>query len=197
MVPAEPGPPNDGSPGAEGEQFGEELEKYRRYLWLLARVQLDPAIRGRVSPSDIVQQTLIEAYSGRDQFEGVEEQRAGWLRQILARNLADAARDHRRAKRDIARERSIEASLGQTSQRLGDWIAQSQTSPSQHVAREEELLQLVDALFELDEEELEVVVRRHWQGETLAAIGEAMNLSKYLVTQRYRNAITRVRKRLS
>lgn len=182
---------------SQPHDFGEELEKYRRYLWLLAQVQLDRGVRGRVSPSDVVQQTLIEAFEGRNQFDGVEEQRAGWLRRILARNLSDAARDHRRAKRDVGRERSMEAALGHSSQRLGDWLALSETSPSQSVAREEELLRLVDALFDLHPEQLEVVVRRHWQGETLAEIGEAMGLSKYRVTERYRTALTQVKSRLT
>jgi DNA-directed RNA polymerase specialized sigma24 family protein len=69
------------------------LEHYRDYLRLLARLD----------PSDIVQQTLLQAHQALDQFQGEGDAAlAAWLRQILARNLAMALRDHARAKRDFA-----------------------------------------------------------------------------------------------
>ncbi len=129
-------------------QTGDGFEEYRSYLCLLARIELDRKLRGRLDPSDIVQQTLLEAYEGRDQFQGESgAQRAAWLRQILARNLADAARDHGRAKRDVARDQSLEASLDASSQRLANWLAADGSSPSQHAVEHEEIRRLASVLF--------------------------------------------------
>src|SRR5438552_2699670 len=86
------------------------LDSFREYLRLLARLQLDPGLRGHVDPSDIVQQTLLKAHENRDQFRGTTEaERAAWLRAILARQIADALRRHGRRGGD--RVQSLESAL--------------------------------------------------------------------------------------
>jgi hypothetical protein len=119
-----PAAAGDGEPG---------LDRFRDYLVLLARVQMDARLRAQLNPSDIVQQTLLEAYRQREQFRGQDDAAlAGWLRQILAHNLADAGRALGRARRDVARERSLEAVLEESSVRLHGALAADQSSPSQH-----------------------------------------------------------------
>src|SRR5260370_3423176 len=105
---------------------------------LLAQARLDPRLKGKLDASDVVQQTLLEAHQGLGQFRGqTAEQQAAWLRQILARNLTNAVRDLRRQKRDVARERSLEAALNDSASRLENWLAAEQSSPSQHMQRQE------------------------------------------------------------
>src|SRR5437660_9077295 len=85
------------------------LESYRNYLRMLARTGIDAALRGKADPSDLVQETLIKAHRHFDQFGGrTEAELAAWLRQILARNLADLVRRYRAARaRRVTREPSL------------------------------------------------------------------------------------------
>jgi DNA-directed RNA polymerase specialized sigma24 family protein len=64
------------------------LRKYRDWLGLLARMQVGVRYRAKFDPSDVVQQTMLEAVRAWPQFRGQSDgELAAWLRQILARVL--------------------------------------------------------------------------------------------------------------
>jgi RNA polymerase sigma-70 factor (ECF subfamily) len=173
------------------------LDRFRPYLLILARVRLDPRLRGKLDASDVVQQTLLEAHQGLSQFRGraVGEQ-AAWLRQILARNLANAARDLGRAKRDVARERSLEAALDESASRLECWLAAEQSSPSQQAERHERAVRLAEALATLPETQREAVVLRHWHGCSLAEIARQLDTTTTAVTGLLHRGLRNLRKQL-
>ena len=162
----------------ESSEDQPSLDRYRSYLHLLASMQLDRRLRGKLDASDVVQQTLLQAHRARPQFRGESPgQLAAWLRQILAHNLAHASRDYRRAKRDVTRERSLEASIGASAARLNQWIEAQQSSPSQKVERGEQLLELAQALDRLPEAQREAIVLHYWQDWSLAEIGTHLDRS--------------------
>jgi RNA polymerase sigma-70 factor (ECF subfamily) len=137
----------------------------------LARMQLGPKLRAKLDPSDLVQQTLLDAHKQQGQFRGsTPEARAAWLRGILACNLADVVRSFARDKRDVTRERSLEAALDESSDRLAAWLQAEQSSPSQKAQCTEDLLRLVEALAELPEAQREAVVLHYWQGQSLKEV---------------------------
>src|SRR5688572_28137824 len=131
---------------------GRSVERYRDYILLLARLQIDPRLRAKLDPSDIVQQTLLKAHEKRGQFRGkTEAERAAWLRAILAHALADAARKYGQGV--LGRERSLEASLEQSSLRLEQWLADSRPSPGPGIDRAEQLLRLAEAMARLPDDQ--------------------------------------------
>jgi RNA polymerase sigma-70 factor, ECF subfamily len=123
----------------ESDSNGSALEHFRSWLHLLAQLHLDPRLKSKLDASDIVQQTPLQAHQARDQFRGRSDgERAAWLRQILARNLAHAMRDFSRDRRDVGREQSLEAAIEASSVRLEAWLAVEQSSPSQQAQRNEQ-----------------------------------------------------------
>jgi RNA polymerase sigma-70 factor, ECF subfamily len=149
------------------------LEPFRKCLEVLAGLHLDRRLRGKLDPSDVVQQTMLRAYSALAEVRDARpEVLVAWLRKILARTLADAVKHYERDKRDVGLERSLEADVDRSASGFAAWLAADQTSPSGRAERNEELLRLVEALAELPEPMREVVVLKHCQGWTLPRIAE-------------------------
>jgi RNA polymerase sigma-70 factor (ECF subfamily) len=175
----------------------EDLDRYRDYLRLLARLQLDPRLCARLDASDVVQQTFLQAHEGLAEFRGrTEAELAAWLRQILARALAHAFRDHGRGCRDLTRERSLEAAVEASSLRLEGWLAVQQPSPSQQAQRNEQLLRLAAVLDHLPEPQREAVVLHYWQGWTTVEIGRHMSRTPAAVAGLLKRALQELRRHL-
>jgi len=152
-----------------------DLEQFRSYLRLLARMQLPAKLAPKVDASDVVQQTLVQAYQGLAQFRGQTPQElAGWLRQILAHQMAHLVRDYGRLKRDAGRELPLAAVIDQSSARLEAWLAADQSSPSERAQRNDSLLQLAAALETLPDEQREAVELHYCHGLTLAQVAEQL-----------------------
>jgi RNA polymerase sigma-70 factor (ECF subfamily) len=157
------------------------LEQYREYLRLLARLQLDPRLRGQLDPSDIVQQTLLKAHERFDQFRGQsDDELRSWLRAILARTLVDAVRKFGRQKGDWAR--SLEEALEQSSAMLEVFLASEESSPSHGALRAERLIDLAEALAGLPEYQRMAIELRYLSGLAVPDVAEQMGRSTVSVT---------------
>src|SRR2546430_10666182 len=105
------------------------LNQYRGYLRALAQIELGRRLQSKIDPSDIVQQSLLEAQQDLAALRGKSEaELVAWLRMILTRNLLSAARDFGAQKRDIRRERSLAQQVENSSVRLEQFLAGDQTS---------------------------------------------------------------------
>jgi RNA polymerase sigma-70 factor (ECF subfamily) len=173
------------------------LEAYRNYLCLLARSRLGPRLRGKLDASDIVQQTLLKAHQARGQFRGGgDAELAAWLRQVLARTLADAARAFGAGMRDLGREQDVRARLDESSARLEAWLAADQSSPSEQAGRQEQLLRLAHALAQLPDDQRLAVELKHLHGRPVEEVGQEMGKSKAAVVGLLFRGLNRLRQLL-
>jgi RNA polymerase sigma-70 factor (ECF subfamily) len=176
---------------------GDFLEQYRAYLGLLARLQIDPRLRGRIDLSGVVQQTLLEAHLVLRAEDGhTAEARLAWLKKCLANNLTDELRKLKTEMRDVRRERSLEAALQSSSVRLQAWVAASDPSPSAHLAREEDAVRLAAALAALPEAQREALVLQHWHGWKVAEIAEHLGRTRTAVAGLLKRGLAALRQEL-
>jgi RNA polymerase sigma-70 factor (ECF subfamily) len=167
------------SQAGEGNGRAFDLERYRSLLRLLAQIHLDPRLKAKLDPSDVVQETLAQACAALADFRGTTEaEREAWLRAILARNLLHAVRKYLvQQKADVRRERPLEPLAEQSSVRLADWLAAEQSSPSEQAMNNEQALRLARALDTLPQAQREALILQHWYGLSLAEIGEHLGRS--------------------
>ncbi|WP_165229415.1 sigma-70 family RNA polymerase sigma factor [Aquisphaera insulae] len=149
---------------------------FRDYLHLLARRTLDPRLRTLLDPSDLVQQTLVTAIEKIDQFRGrTNAEMAGWLRMILANQLARATRRH--INHPAGRLNSLEAQLARSSGRLELLLAGNDPSPGSAVARAELAVKLAAAIARLPEDQRTAIELRHLEALPVAGVAEKMGRS--------------------
>jgi RNA polymerase sigma-70 factor, ECF subfamily len=175
-----------------------DLERYRSWLGLLARLQVEPRFRAKFDPSDIVQQTMLEAVQDWPKFRGsTEAELAAWLRQILAHVLLHEMRRFGGAqRRDVDREVSLEQALAESSRRLGEALASPGSSPSERASRQELELRLADALARLPADYAEVILLRNVEGLSHDEIAERMGRGVGAVRMLWVRALARLRREL-
>jgi RNA polymerase sigma-70 factor (ECF subfamily) len=173
------------------------LERYRGYLRMLAESKLDRRLRAKIDPSDIVQETMMQAFRAWGDLRGTSDgERMAWLRQILIRTLLHAVRDFGRDKRNVAREQQLVRLADRSSMHLEELCVADQTSPSQVAVRAEELLRVADAMLELPEEQRSAVLAYYWRGATVAEIGAEMECSGSAVAGLIYRGVKRLNEKL-
>jgi DNA-directed RNA polymerase specialized sigma24 family protein len=126
------------------------LEEVRAYLETLTWIQIDPRLRSKFGLSDVVQATLIEAWQDLKRIQALDaEGRRHWLRRMLVNNMLEEIKRFLARKRDYRLEQSLETAAEESSCRLQSWLAAEDTSPSDHLAGEEDKERLLKALSQL------------------------------------------------
>ena len=159
------------------EAFGDLLELYRGYLLAVAGKEMDRAIQAKAGPSDVVQDTFLEAPRLFDRFEGeAADQFLAWLRTLLHHKLLEQHAHYQATqKRQLDRERSLDESGPQGV--LGHQLPAESSTPSVRAMRLEEAQQVRQAVERLPEDQhRQVLVWHHWEGVTFAEIGRRLQV---------------------
>lgn len=154
--------------GGSMSAFGQLLEIYRPYLQMVAEAELSSEIRPKVSASDLVQDSFLEAQLDFPGFRGTTDAEfRGWLRQVLIHNLKNASRSWQETeKRNVWRE---EQNLPLAEQPGG-----TEKAPSVMAMQREESIRLQSGLLSLPEHFRQVIFLRSYERLSFEEIGLRM-----------------------
>jgi RNA polymerase sigma-70 factor (ECF subfamily) len=176
------------------------LALHRQRLRQMIALRMDPRLRSRIDPSDVVQDALIDAHHHLGEY--LEERPIPfypWLRQLAFNRLLDLHRRHMLSqKRSVLREQHDLLPLSDESlTNLAEQFVASASSPSEKAMRAEECDRVRAALVELAERDREILVLRYLEklnGEETAAV---LGISVGAVKVRHFRALERIRGLLS
>ena len=186
-------------PGAvrgDREAQSELFSQLQSYFLIMARHQLEPELRARINPSDIVQESLAKATKALPDFRGTSEPEIrAWLKQIVGNEVKEQRRKHRLQKRDIGRE--AKPDTNDQSRNVGlDIMAQSRT-PQSRAMVEEELQILRSNLSHLTPDYEQVIRLRSLERKSFSEIGELMDRSPEAVSKLWYRAILALQKKMT
>jgi RNA polymerase sigma-70 factor, ECF subfamily len=186
----------NGEAGAREQLFA----RYQHYLYVLAQAQLGRRLRVKCAPSDLVQQTLLEAHRDFAGFQGQQEgELLAWLRRILAHNLFNEARRYGARQRDADREVSldhVQAGVEHSSLALQRCLPASGPSPSQLAVEHESAIRLADALTRLPEDYRTVLLLRVFEEQPAEEVARQMGRSAGAIRMLQMRALAALRQEM-
>ncbi len=181
-----------GSHEALAELFSHHRERLRR----IVHFRLDYRLKGRISDSDVLQDTYISAAKRMQHYlDKPEMPFFVWLRLLVNQQLVDVHRQHLQAEmRDARKEVSLNAGgrSQHTSLAIAAHIAAQGTSPSKVFEQAERIAKLEQALGDMNEIDREVIALRHFEELTSAETAEVLGIEKSAASKRYVRAIKRL-----
>ena len=184
-----------GDESALAALFDRERPRLRR----MVRLRLDPRLRARLGPDDVLQEAYLDVRRRlgdyRDRYLG-RMPLGLWLRLVVGQRLVDLHRHHLGAS---ARDAGLEIDLHRggwpraSSASLAARLLGKLTSPSRAADRAERRLIVQEALNGMDPIDREVLVLRHFEQMSNEETAQVLGLKKTASSQRYVRALLRLK----
>lgn len=180
-------------PAAPGALWARHRAALRRMIDL----RLDPALGRRVDASDVVQEVLLKANQRlADYLRDPALPFHLWLRQIARDHIIDQHRRHRVAeRRSLDRERplAVPAFADRSSLELAAQLRDPGLTPAAAALRAELRRRFEAALAQLDEDDREIVLLRHFEQLSNSDAARALGISEPAAGMRHLRALRRLR----
>lgn len=176
------------------------LQRHREALRRMIAMRLDKKIQQRVDASDIVQDVLVDANRRLQAYlENPAMPFHLWLRHMARDRIIDAHRRHRgSAKRSVDREQGLFAAANQNHStiQLAAQLCDGELTPAAAATMHELQVRFEAAIDQLNEQDQEIILMRHFEHLTNQEAAIALELSEPAASMRYLRAMRRLRELL-
>lgn len=171
------------------------LERYRPLLLSLATKSIPAELAGKLSPSDAVQETSVDAVRSLADLRATSEAECrAWFCALLFRNIEDASRKFVFSQmREVRREQPL---TPDDSRNLASTIAKVCESPLDQILVREERTQVNIALSRLSDEHRAVIELHSRDGLSFVEIGCRFSKSADAVRMTWQRAVKRLTREL-
>lgn len=180
----------------DAQALSDLFRSHQAALERMVDLRLDPRLRQRVDPADVVQEAWLEVVARfRAWCDADTIPFRVWLRLTTMQSLAQMQRRNFAAgKRDVGREvRIVDPRPSISAVGLADVFVASQTSPSQAAQRDEIRTRVLAALEELDELDREVILLRQFENLSNADIATELGIEPAAASKRFARALLRLK----
>lgn len=191
----------DGAEGGDDDARNQLMDRHRDTIRRIVQMRLDRKIQRRVDVSDVVQDVLIEANRRlEDYIKNPVLSFRVWLRQIARDRIIDAHRRHRQsAKRSVDREQAMAppSGLDESTFDLASQLCDPELTPAARATQAELARKVEASLADLNEQDCEIIVMRHYEKLTNQEVAQALELTEPAASMRYLRAIRRLKDMLA
>jgi RNA polymerase sigma-70 factor (ECF subfamily) len=176
----------------EAEATERLLSRHRPYLRRLIELRLDPRLRPRVDPSDVVQEAQIEALRRLEGYLARPPMPFRlWLRQIAYDRLVMLYRHHVEAsRRSVGRDVPLP---DHSSLVLAQQLLAPGPSPAQQAVQQEFARRVRQAVDQLPQAEREILIMRKLEGLSNQEAAQVLNVDPATASRRLGRAVIRLR----
>jgi RNA polymerase sigma-70 factor (subfamily 1) len=183
---------------SEGEiALARFFENVQPRLKRIVNFRLDYRLGGRVSESDVIQETYVRAARRLSGYLAKEDMPFFvWLRLEASQKLHEIHRYHFNAeRRDVRKEMKLgqPSESGKTSMALAAHIVAQMTSPSRLVEKAEQIAVLEESLEEMNELDREIIALRHFEELSNVETAQILDIQPAAASKRYLRALKRLR----
>jgi RNA polymerase sigma-70 factor (ECF subfamily) len=172
------------------------FETFRPHLVHMVALRLDAALRPRLDPDDVVQQSWLEIVRRFPEWRAhAAPPFQVWVRLVTSEVLTQARRHHLAAHmRDARHEIVVAGSRPSVSAAsVADVLVGSATTPTQAAAREELRARVLSALEDLEDLDREIVVLRQFEGLSNEDAAVELGIEPPAASKRFVRALARLR----
>lgn len=178
--------------------LAELFSRYRRQLRAMVAFRLDQNLRGRIDPSDILQDAYLDLAKRLPNYDPDKMSFFVWLRLVTKERLLVTHRQHLDAKKRDARRELVSTSFGAatSSVSLARMFADNYTSVAGKAIRAEQSVRVQAVLDKMDEQDREVIGLRIFEGLTNRETAEVIGINAKTSSSRFLRAIIKLKEEL-